>query len=282
MKEAMENIGIEDLVNEKETVAEEKSLSAFDSRGRVNLFHIHALFVELFAWAMLSVFVDLPLRMKFLRPVIRGRHSEAKREKEIQSNKLYFIVTSLVSFLEVFCMAEKVFVLSRKHNVECQSVSSQRQTAILMHQQQCDLGGTNYSFANHTFTECNILNMPSSTLPAEVYEIINDENARKYAIILIAILLFLRALSAWILYESIWGSRCAHMRGSVRYQTPNRRQSEAMFRGQQYGRATSKDRTKTSNSSMRFNRMATTIAINRKKRAATTASSTMPQEGQTR
>ena len=174
-------------------------------------------------------------------------------------------------------MAAIVFDLSRKDNVECQSVSSQQQTAILMHQQQCDLGGTNYSFANHTFTECNILNIPSSTLPAEVYRIISDENARLYAIIVIAVLLLLRVLSAWILYESIWGSRCATMRGSVRYQTPNRRQSEAMFRGQQYGRATSKDRTKTSNSSMKFNRLATTIAINRKKRAATTTSSTMPR-----
>ena len=240
-------------------------------KDRVNLFHIHALFVELFAWAMLSVFVDLPLRMKFLRPVIRakGREYAAKKRKEIQSQKKYFTVTSLVSFFEVFCMAGIVFVLSNKDNVECRSVSSQQQTAILVHKQQCDLRGTNYNFSNHTFTECNILNIPSSTLPAEVYRIINDENARLYAIIVIAVLLLLRVLSAWILYESIWGSRCATMRGSVRYQTPNRRQSEAMFRGQQYGRATSKDRTKTSNSSMRFNRMATTIAINRK-RAGTT------------
>ena len=188
-----------------------------------------------------------------------------QRGGKFRSQKQYFIVTSLVSFLEVFCMAGIVFVLSNKDNVECRSVSSQQQTAILVHKQQCDLRGTNYNFSNHTFTECNILNIPSSTLPAEVYRIINDENARLYAIIVIAVLLLLRVLSAWILYESIWGSRCANLRGSVRYQTQNRRKSEAMFRGQQYGRAISKDRTKTSDTSMRFNRMATSIAINRKR-----------------
>ena len=60
--------------------------------------------------AMLSV---ISLRMKFLRPVIRakGREYAAKRRKEIQSQKQYFIVTSLVSFLEVFCMAGIVLVL---------------------------------------------------------------------------------------------------------------------------------------------------------------------------
>ena len=80
----------------------------------------------------LSVFVDLPLRMKFLRPVIRtrGREYAAKRRKEIRSQKQYFIVTSLVSFLEVFCMAGIVLVLSNIDNVECRSVSSQQQTAI--------------------------------------------------------------------------------------------------------------------------------------------------------
>ena len=47
--------------------------------------HIHALFVELFAWAMLSVFVDLPLRMKFLRPVIRERSMQQRGGKKFKA-----------------------------------------------------------------------------------------------------------------------------------------------------------------------------------------------------
>ena len=268
LKEAMENHGLENPVRQ---ITGNKVLSTTqrDRDGKVNLFHIHALFVELFSWAMLSVFVDLPLSMKFLRPVIRGRHYAEKKKREIQRNKLYFIVSSLVSFLEVLCMAAVAFVLSQNDNIECHNVSIQQQSNILMHQQQCGSTGTNYSFVNQTYAECSIRKISSSTLPMEVYKIINDGNARQYAIIVIAVFLLLRVLSAWILYESIWGDNCAHLRGSVRYRSQNRRQSEAMFRGQQYGRATAQNRLKSSDNTLKFNRMATTIAVNRK-RAVTT------------
>ena len=209
-----------------------------------NCFHAHALFVEIIPWAMLSVFVDMPLTMKCLRPYNDNENFYKRKKREARNDSRFFIFVTILSNAENIAMFLMAWLMSQSGEIICEEASGDAFA------KKCVVLESYNNGTSNSINECYITFAPdTSKYPSEMYDYVNNSDVRNDLLVLSCILIILRIAMSIAMYFFIWGSRCKYIRGHINYETFHaasivRRSSAAMFSRQQYGRSDTRSRSR--------------------------------------
>ena len=189
---------------------------------------LNALIAETLPWVLLSIFVDLPLSMKWLR----GTGSESRRNNYAHSSR-FFVITNLISLVENIFMASMAMRFSELELLTCGRVSPQRAMPLYEMAVRCTEG---LAEANDTKTlyECQSQSVRSHS--ELFYTTINSEEVRSAYLIVFLVLVFVRIFASVLLYTLTWSSKYCVPKNS----TEDRRCSQEMMDLQNIGRTASK------------------------------------------
>jgi hypothetical protein len=190
----------------------------------------NALVAESMPWVLLSIFVDLPLSMKWLR----GTDSVSRSDNYAHSSR-FFVITNLISLVENIFMALMAMRFSELELLTCEKVKPTRAKTLYAMAVRCTEGlATDEANVTKTFYECQ---SRSAKIHSELfYTFINSEEVRSSYLTGFLVLVFVRIFVSVVLYTLTWSRKYCVPKKS----TKARRSSQEMMDLQNIGRKASK------------------------------------------
>ena len=230
--------------NEPEELQQIKKFLATKNTS-INYFHINALIAETIPWVLLSIFVDLPLSMKWLRlhniDSLANNNVQIKTNNKINSMKYrfsryFFIATNIISTIENMIMFVIVIWATRMVNedgkcefgkcVDCYNVEyfakKERVQNLRSINKTCSAG------KHFNTTECKVAG--HQALPKALFEYYNKKYVHEQIILFYVLFSCLKFIASFVFYIVVW-----YAYGYMNKKKMSRN-STAMLRAQLVGR----------------------------------------------
>ncbi len=207
--------------------------------------NLHALFAETLPWAILSIYVDLPLQMRWLRTDskkdyiagIEKSDEELKREKIcfLRMNSLYRYRHSARYFLAIvlWSSVENIFMFSWSYTAtnpsnpsfECIELTGNKLQTKMESDALCGVNTTTNTYLNTTFRQCSVVTWAqgiyegSSTaeysqfFSENLFDYITTQENRDAFYFLFVLTISLKFLVAMFLISVVWldvGNNCCN------------------------------------------------------------------------